>query len=323
MTKTDNEDKENKDDINDDEKLLILPLNDKSSKKISQVISNDTAREILGALTDEPQSTTDVAEKLGIPLTTAQYNIEKLVDAGLVKVERTKWSEKFREVKIYAPQKKLVVILPEKTSREDVVSALRKYLPILSFAAVLSGFIELVSSGFSPLRNMFWGNDRMYEVEQTSIPTPTDAIEAATEIYEPTIATTPTPTIKSEFEEMVGSVVYENLSSIESVSQSFDSTTPITAINMTNITPPAPTAPEATDMVSEAPRILSEVANTTPTPMEIAGGALESGMGAGGQMDLFSHIGFWFFLGAVSIVSIMFLIDWYRGRKGQNGHKRR
>lgn len=31
----------------EDEKLLILPLNDKNSEKISQIISNDTARNVL------------------------------------------------------------------------------------------------------------------------------------------------------------------------------------------------------------------------------------------------------------------------------------
>ena len=70
----------------EDEKLLILPLNDKNSKKITQIISSDTARNILEAVTSEPLSTSEIAEKLGIPLSTVQYNLDKLNDAGLVKV---------------------------------------------------------------------------------------------------------------------------------------------------------------------------------------------------------------------------------------------
>jgi DNA-binding transcriptional ArsR family regulator len=58
-----------------DEKLLILPLNDKNSKKISQIISNDTARNILEAIASEPLSASELAEKLSIPLTTVQYNL--------------------------------------------------------------------------------------------------------------------------------------------------------------------------------------------------------------------------------------------------------
>ena len=111
-----------------DEKLLILPLNDKNSKKISQIISNDTARNILEAIASEPLLTSELAEKLRIPLSTVQYNLEKLNDAGLVKVERTKYSEKMKHVKIYAPQRKFVVIVPGKTNRKDVIAALKRYL---------------------------------------------------------------------------------------------------------------------------------------------------------------------------------------------------
>ena len=129
-----------------DEKLLILPLNDKNSKKISQIISNDTARNILEAIASKPLFASEIAEKLGIPLTTVQYNLDKLNDAGLVKVERTKYSEKMKTVKIYAPQRKFVVIVPEKTNRKDVIAALRRYLAVIFFAVVGSGMIEFFTA---------------------------------------------------------------------------------------------------------------------------------------------------------------------------------
>jgi len=129
----------------EDEKLLILPLNDKNSKKISQIISNDTARNILEAIASEPLSASLIAEKLRIPLSTVQYNLEKLNDAGLVKVERTKYSEKMKHVKIYAPQRKFVVIVPEKTNRKDVIAALKRYLTVIFFAVAGSGVIEFLT----------------------------------------------------------------------------------------------------------------------------------------------------------------------------------
>ena len=129
----------------EDEKLLILPLNDKNSKKITQIISNDTARNILEAIASEPLSASRIAEKLGIPLSTVQYNLEKLNDAGLVKVERTKYSEKMKHVKIYAPQRKFVVIVPEKTNRKDVIAALKRYLTVIFFAVAGSGVIEFLT----------------------------------------------------------------------------------------------------------------------------------------------------------------------------------
>jgi DNA-binding transcriptional ArsR family regulator len=129
----------------DDEKLLILPLNDKNSKKISQIISSDTARDILEAIASAPRSTSEIAEQLGIPLTTVQYNLEKLRDAGLVKIARTKYSKKMKPVKLYTPQRKLVVIVPERTSKMDVIATLKRYLVVAAVAVVGSGAIELLA----------------------------------------------------------------------------------------------------------------------------------------------------------------------------------
>ena len=129
-----------------DEKLLILPLNDKNSKKISQIISNDTARNILEAIASQPLSASQIAEKLSISLTTVQYNLEKLNDAGLVKVERTKYSEKMKHMKIYAPQRKFIVIVPEKRGRRDVIATLKRYLTVIAFAVVGSGIIEFFTA---------------------------------------------------------------------------------------------------------------------------------------------------------------------------------
>ena len=129
----------------EDEKLLILSLNDENSKKISQIISNDTARNILEAVASKPLSASEIAEKLGVPLTTVQYNLEKLNDVGLVKVERIKHSEKRKPVKMYAPQRKFVVIIPEKTNRKDVIAVLKRYLTVIFFAVAGSGLIEFLT----------------------------------------------------------------------------------------------------------------------------------------------------------------------------------
>lgn len=94
-------------------------------------------------------------EKLGIPLSTVKYNLEKLCDAGLVKVERTKYSEKMKEVKIYAPQRKFVVIAPGKTDKKDVIATLKRYLTVIVFAVVGSAAIEFLTMKMkTPMRGI-------------------------------------------------------------------------------------------------------------------------------------------------------------------------
>jgi DNA-binding transcriptional ArsR family regulator len=124
-----------------DEKLLILPLGNES-KKITQVISNDTARQIIELLADSALSASDISERLHAPLTTITYNLENLENVGLIKVERIKYSEKGREVKIYAPVRKLIVIVPEKTEKKSVADLLNKYLGIILASVLASSLIE-------------------------------------------------------------------------------------------------------------------------------------------------------------------------------------
>lgn len=124
-----------------EEKLLILPLGEES-KKIAQIISNDTARQIIELLADAPLSASDIAEHLSAPITTIVYNLEKLESVGLIRVEKIKYSEKGREVKIYAPVRKLIVVVPERTDRNSVTDLLRKYLGVILAAVLASSLIE-------------------------------------------------------------------------------------------------------------------------------------------------------------------------------------
>ncbi|VVB88607.1 Helix-turn-helix domain protein [uncultured archaeon] len=126
-----------------EEKLLILPLGEES-KKITQVISNDTARQIIELLADAPLSASDISERLSAPISTIVYNLENLESVGLIKVERIKYSEKGREVKIYAPVRKLIVVVPEKTDKKSVAELLKKYLGVLLAAVFASGLIEFL-----------------------------------------------------------------------------------------------------------------------------------------------------------------------------------
>ena len=127
--------------MSDDDKLLIVPLGDES-KIITQTIASDTARKVLELLAESPMSTSTVAKRLEIPLTTAQYNIEKLIEAGLVIVDKTKYSEKGREVKLYTPARRMIVLVPKSSSNQSVMDALKKYLMLLPIAAFISLLIE-------------------------------------------------------------------------------------------------------------------------------------------------------------------------------------
>ncbi len=167
-----------------DEKLLILPLGEES-KKITQVISNDTARQIVELLADAPLSASDIAERLQSPLTTVTYNLENLESVGLVRIERIKYSEKGREVKIYAPVRKLIVVVPEKTDVKSAIDILRKYLGVILAATLVSGIMEFFT------RIAGKNKAEMIRVQNSGLPPP--LINETSEGIYGGLSVTPTP----------------------------------------------------------------------------------------------------------------------------------
>ena len=137
--------------ISSSEKVLILPLNE-GSKKITQILSNDKAMRVLEILADKPMSATDVAEKLAMPLTTIKYNLDALVEVDLIKVKQTKWSKKGREIKIYEPVQKFIVVAPGSIQKDKstVLSMLKKYLGLVAGAVFAATGLEALarSRGF-------------------------------------------------------------------------------------------------------------------------------------------------------------------------------
>ncbi len=123
---------------NKGKKIIVMPLDD-NSKEISQVLANDTARKILSLLSERSMTLTEICAELEIALSTGEYGLNKLRDAGLIKIIGTRKSEKNVEMKIYAPEEKFIVIAPKSMRKEDTISALKSLLPLLAISIVILG----------------------------------------------------------------------------------------------------------------------------------------------------------------------------------------
>lgn len=100
---------------NPEEKLLILQLSE-DSRKIARILSNETSIKILKLLERRSMSAADIADKLEVRLNTLKYNLDSLLEAGLIRVRQVKWSRKGREVKVYEAVEKVIILLPGKKS---------------------------------------------------------------------------------------------------------------------------------------------------------------------------------------------------------------
>jgi predicted ArsR family transcriptional regulator len=113
---------------NPEEKLLILQLSE-DSRKIARLLSNETSIRILRLLDRKSMSAADIADELEVRLNTLKYNLDSLLEAGLIRVRQVKWSRKGREIKVYEAVEKVIILLPGKRSPDmsHILTMLRQH----------------------------------------------------------------------------------------------------------------------------------------------------------------------------------------------------
>ena len=99
---------------NKEEKLLIVQLSE-DSKKVARLLSNETSIRVLKMLDKRSMSAGDLATELEMRLNTLKYNLDSLLEAGLIRVRQVKWSQRGREIKVYEAVEKVIILLPEET----------------------------------------------------------------------------------------------------------------------------------------------------------------------------------------------------------------
>lgn len=85
------------------EQPQVVGLGDGDSADVFSVLSSDTARSVLGQLYREPATQSELADELEMSIQNVAYHIERLVAADLVTVVDSWYSEKGRDMDVYAP----------------------------------------------------------------------------------------------------------------------------------------------------------------------------------------------------------------------------
>jgi DNA-binding transcriptional ArsR family regulator len=119
---------------------VVVSLDDERSKYISEVLGNKSCKKILGYLSENEACVSDISKELKIPINTADYNIKKLIKAGLIEKSDFWWSVKGKKMPTYRVSNKKIIISPKS------FKSYSRYL----FALIASGIAALVirSMGF-------------------------------------------------------------------------------------------------------------------------------------------------------------------------------
>ncbi|WP_440946564.1 ArsR/SmtB family transcription factor [Methanosarcina sp. T3] len=110
------------------EKNLEILFLSEESRKLIQALSNTNSLKILKLLEDKDMSAGELAENLSLGLSTLKYNLDSLLDAGMIRVSEIKWSQRGRKIKIYEPVEKIIVLVPgcRNSCKEEILGMFLK-----------------------------------------------------------------------------------------------------------------------------------------------------------------------------------------------------
>lgn len=126
----------------------VVGIREDAADEVFEALSSRTAREILAALYEEPDTASSVADEVGTSLQNATYHLEKLVGADLVEVADTWYSEQGREMKVYAPAtESLVVFASDEASKPSLKERLMNVLGVLGVLGIASLVVQRLLGG--------------------------------------------------------------------------------------------------------------------------------------------------------------------------------
>lgn len=126
--------------------IIVLEPGGEQAQKIAKAMGSQTAGDILQLLKTGPKTSTEVTDQLGIPMGTAKYHIENLLDAGLLEVTKTKYSVKGREVKVYGLRDQLLIVTPRVNNVRALLLKYASLFGVVVIATVVIGAVLQVLS---------------------------------------------------------------------------------------------------------------------------------------------------------------------------------
>lgn len=157
----------------------VIGIDGDEADELLTAMSSETARELLSALHEQPAAASDLAESVGTSLQNAQYHLGRLEEAGAVEVIDTVYSEKGREMKVYGPtDRPLVVVAGTEEETVGLQAAVMNLLGAVGLLGLASLVVQIllddaVPGGAGGAQS--GGGDGAFTVQDIGTPTPAAA----------------------------------------------------------------------------------------------------------------------------------------------------
>ncbi|WP_135366167.1 ArsR/SmtB family transcription factor [Halosimplex halophilum] len=170
----------------DDAEPRVVGVESDDADDLLSALSSETARRLLGELHESPAPPAELAERVDTSLQNAQYHLENLEDAGAVEVVDTAYSQKGREMDVYAPaDQPLVIFAGDQEKSTSIRTALSRLLGAVGLLAVVSLVVSALAGRGVPVlggESAGAGTDGAAAAAHT--PTPGGAPVASTGVVE-------------------------------------------------------------------------------------------------------------------------------------------
>jgi DNA-binding transcriptional ArsR family regulator len=144
----------------EDREPRVVGVDDEDADDLIAALGSTTAREILTHLHDEPATKSEIAAAVDTSLQNVQYHLSKLDGADLVDVVDTTYSEKGREMDVYAAaDEPLVLFAGGSEESTGIKSALTRLLGGYALIAAAAALAQRALSVAAPTAEVSTAGD--------------------------------------------------------------------------------------------------------------------------------------------------------------------
>jgi DNA-binding transcriptional ArsR family regulator len=128
---------------NIDQNPDVVALDDEAAEEVFSSLSSATARSILTVLYDQPMAASEVAEEVGTSLQNVNYHLNNLRNGGLIEAIDTSYSDQGKEMKVYAPTNKaLVIFAGNNIHHSSLLDTIKGLVGLIGIFAIMSIIID-------------------------------------------------------------------------------------------------------------------------------------------------------------------------------------
>jgi DNA-binding transcriptional ArsR family regulator len=125
----------------------VVDVESEEADEVFDALASETARRLLTQLHEAPAPPAQLADSVDTSVQNVQYHLAKLEDAGAIEVVDTAYSEKGREMDVYAPaDQALVIFAGDEEEGSTLRTAISRLLGSLGIVALASAVVQALCS---------------------------------------------------------------------------------------------------------------------------------------------------------------------------------